>query len=397
MKRISKQNARPKINCGKNIFSMFSTFNIVVLFLALGLMSCIGQLISPTIHDLSVIQETNPRTMRMQIPTQTGVNYIAQFRSQFASGSWSPFTNFVGTGFSYPFSNAMTSASRRFYRVVVDPRPWIRGEPFSRDPYDGETVQLDVLATGMPPLSYQWYGPDGVLTNGGQVSGSTTANLVISNVDPSNEGNYWVSVTNLYGSTSSVPAGVRITLSQAPRILIDPQSQSFLVGQSVSLWSSASGAVPLTYKWFGPAGILSDGGRVNGSATTNLTVTNLELTDDGGYYMVVSNSFGTATSSIATVHVQPGIAPRITTDPLSQTVLAGETVNLQVVANGTPTLAYRWQGPSGTLSNGGRISGATTPNLSISNFQTGDNGDYFVVITNAFGTATSVTANVTAQ
>jgi hypothetical protein len=249
----------------------------------------------------------------------------------------------------------------------------------------------------MLPVSYQWYGPDGILTNGGKVSGSTTPNLVIANVDPSNEGNYWVSVTNLYGSTSCIPAGVRITLSQSPRILIDPQSQSVLVGQSLSLWSSASGASPLTYKWFGPAGILSDGGRVNGSVTTNLGITNLQLMDDGGYYMVVSNSFGSATSSIASVHVQPGIAPRITSDPLSQTVLAGETVNLHVVANGTATLVYRWRGPSGTLSNGGRISGATTPDLSISNFQTGDNGDYFVVVTNAFGTATSVTANVTAQ
>ncbi len=335
--------------------------------------------------------------MRMQILTQAAVNYTAEFRSQLSSGSWSPFTNFAGNGFSQTFSNTAGNVSRRFYRVSVDPRPWIRGEPISRDPYVGETVQLDVVATGLLPLNYQWHGPDGLLLDGGKVSGSTTANLVIANVDPSNEGDYWVSVMNFYGSTSCIPAGVRITLSQSPRILIDPQGQTLIEKQNLSLNSSASGAQTLSFKWFGPAGALSDGGRVSGSTTLNLNITNLLLADDGDYYVVVSNSFGTATSAVAKVIVQAGIAPRITTDPLSQTVNSGQTVNLQVVANGTPTLVYRWQGPSGVLNNGGRISGATTPNLVISNFQASDNGDYFAVVTNPFGSATSVIANVTAQ
>ena len=72
-------------------------------------------------------------------------------------------------------------------------------------------------------------------------------------------------------------------------------------------------------------------------------------------------------------------------------------MNLQVVANGTAPLGYRWHGPTGSLSDGGKFSGTATANLTISNFQPSNNGDYFVVVTNAFGTATSVTANVTAQ
>ena len=170
-----------------------------------------------------------------------------------------------------------------------------------------------------------------------------------------------------------------------------------MVGESVSLWSSASGAPPLTYKWFGPAGVLSDGGRVTGSATTNLAITGLQIIDYGGYYMVVSNSFGSVSSAVAIVAVQPGQPPRITVDPLSQLVTAGQTLNLQVTANGTPTLNYQWYGPSGSLSNGGRFSGTLTANLATSNFQAADNGDYYVIVTNAYGTATSVSANVTTQ
>lgn len=371
--------------------------HIISVFLLLGLMPCDGDLIPPTIHNLSVSQGTNSRTSQMQIPTQAAVNYTGEFRTQLSSGSWTPFTNFAGNGFSQTVSNAAGTVAQRFYRVSVDPRPWIRGNPLSRDPYAGETVQLDVIATGLLPLSYQWYGPQGLLSDGGNVSGSTTANLVISNVDPGDEGNYWVAVTNFYGTTSCIPAGVRITLSQAPRILIDPQGQIITEKQNLSLNSSASGAATLSFKWFGPAGVLTDGTRVSGSTTMALNITDLQLADNGGYYMVASNSFGMATSAVAVVVVQAGVPPRITSDPLSQTVNAGQTVNLQIIANGTPNLVYRWNGPSGVLNNSGHISGTTTPSLTISNFQSSDNGDYFAVVTNSFGTATSISANVTAQ
>jgi len=352
---------------------------------------------SPTIQNLSIIQDANTRTLKMWVPTQEGVNYTAQFRSQPGAGSWSQITNFPGSGSSDPITDNITSVSKRFYRVAVDPCPWVRSQPLSRNPYAGETVQLDVTATGRLPLTFQWNGPSGPLSDDGRVSGSTTPNLIIANVDPSDVGNYWVTITNLHGSTSCVTAGVRISLSQAPRILIDPQSQTLLVGQTLELWSTASGAQPLAYKWYGPAGLMADDGRIGGSTTTNLTVANLQVVDDGGYSMVVSNSFGMATSAVATVRVQLGLAPRITTDLLSQTVIAGDTVNLSVVATGTGTLNYEWHGPSGILSDGGKISGVTTANLTISNFQTAEDGDYYVVVSNTFGTATSITANVRAQ
>lgn len=371
---------------------------LVAISLAAGASLGLAQsVVQPRIQNMSVVQGTNSKTFRMWIPTQAGVNYTAERTSQTAPALWTVLTNFPGSGTLDPATDRVGSGSTRFYRVAVDPQPWIRNQPRSRAASAGETLQIDVLATGMLPLAYQWFGPSGVIADGARVNGSTTASLSLSSLEPGDEGNYWVTVTNFYGSTSSVPVGVIITLSQAPRILIDPQSQSLLVGQSVSLFSSAGGELPLSYRWFGPAGVLSDGGRVTGSATTTLAITGLQLIDSGGYYMTVSNSFGSATSAVATVTVQPGQPPRITLDPLSQLVTAGQTLNLQVTANGTPTLNYQWYGPSGSLSNGGRFSGTLTANLAISNFQAADNGDYYVIVTNAYGTATSVSANVTAQ
>lgn len=370
-----------------------------LLCLLLGSLPSAGQggVTVPQLQDPTILRGTSTMTMKVWIPTQAGANYTAESKAQLSSGLWSQFTNFSGSGSSDPISDNITGVSERFYRAAVDPGPWIRSQPPSRSAYATETVQLDVLATGMLPLTYQWYGPSGVVTNSDRVTGSTTAHLLISGLNPGDVGNYSVTVTNAYGSTSSVPAGVRLTLSQTPRILIDPQNQSLLVGQSVSLWSSASGASPLGYYWYGPAGLLSDGTRVVGSATTNLTVTDLQVIDDGGYCMVVSNTFGMATSAVATVRVQLGQQPRIIADPQSQTVVAGQTVTLQVAATGTSPLSYSWQGPSGTLTDGGRISGATTASVSISNFQSSDDGDYSVVVTNAFGTAISAGANVRVQ
>jgi len=369
------------------------------LFVLIGVMPSpgAGGLLLPTIQDLFVVQATNTSTMQMWVPTQAGVNYTAQFRSLPDTGFWSELTNFPGSGSSDALSDDVTGVPQRFYRVAVDPLPWIRSQPRSRNPYAGETVQFDVTATGRLPLAYQWNGPSGPLSDDSRVSGSTTPHLVIANVDPGDVGNYWAFVTNVYGGTSCIPAGVRITLSQSPRILIDPQTQSLLVGQNVSLRSTACGVQPLYYMWYGPAGQLADDARIAGSATTNLAITGLQVIDNGGYFMVVSNSFGSATSAVATVRVQLGQAPRITTDPLSQTVIAGQAANLSVVATGTGALNYEWHGPSGILSNGGKISGATTANLTISNFQSSENGDYYVVVSNTFGTATSATANVRAQ
>lgn len=82
----------------------------------------------------------------------------------------------------------------------------------------------------------------------------------------------------------------------------------------------------------------------------------------------------------------PGDAPSITTQPVSQTVSAGANVSFGVAADGTAPLSYQWQ------KNGSPVNGATAPTLSLSNVQGTDSGNYRVVVSNAAGSATSTTA-----
>jgi hypothetical protein len=84
-----------------------------------------------------------------------------------------------------------------------------------------------------------------------------------------------------------------------------------------------------------------------------------------------------------------GIAPVITTQPESRITFVGGTVTLSAGVGGTPPLTYQW------LKGGSTVSGATGSSLTFTNAQLSDNGTYSVVVSNAYGVATSQTATLT--
>ncbi|NOS72531.1 MAG: immunoglobulin domain-containing protein [Verrucomicrobia bacterium] len=88
--------------------------------------------------------------------------------------------------------------------------------------------------------------------------------------------------------------------------------------------------------------------------------------------------------------------PNITTLPLSQTKLVGETVIFSVVASGATTLSYQWKTNNVNVPNGGNISGATTSTLTIANVQKSQQGTYSVDVTDSAGTLTA-SANLTVK
>jgi hypothetical protein len=79
----------------------------------------------------------------------------------------------------------------------------------------------------------------------------------------------------------------------------------------------------------------------------------------------------------------------IVTQPLSQTMTVGGTVTFSVLPGGLPPFAYQW------ILNGTNLAGATNDSLTLDNVQVGQAGDYQVIVTNAFGSASSVSAILT--
>ena len=87
-----------------------------------------------------------------------------------------------------------------------------------------------------------------------------------------------------------------------------------------------------------------------------------------------------------------GFPPIVLAGPTNQTVPKGATVSFTVTAAGSPPLTYRWQLNSNNLANTARITGVTTPTLTITNVSTKDAGVYSVVIQNSAGAISNASA-----
>ena len=86
--------------------------------------------------------------------------------------------------------------------------------------------------------------------------------------------------------------------------------------------------------------------------------------------------------------VQTSVLPVITGQPVSQTVLPGDTVTFNVVATGSPPPFYQWR--AGWVP--GDIPGATNDTLVLTNAQASIAGNYRVNVYNAAGSVLSAVA-----
>ena len=96
------------------------------------------------------------------------------------------------------------------YSIAADP-PQVTVHPVDQtNIVPGSDVSFSVTATGTAPLSYQWQ-KDGVdLTDGGSITGATTATLTITSVMESDEGGYRCVVTNIAGMVTSNTATLTV-------------------------------------------------------------------------------------------------------------------------------------------------------------------------------------------
>lgn len=238
--------------------------------------------------------------------------------------------------------------------------PSITTQPTALVIASGSSGTLAVVASGSS-LSYQWY-KDSVA-----VSGATSASLTVTAA-----GSYYVVVSNTAGSVSS--STVTVTVTTTPVITTQPASATVASGGSATLSVVATGN-GLSYQWY-----------LAGVAISGATSSTYTASSAGSYYVVVTNASGSVTSSTATVTVSTSITtPVITTQPVSTSVAAGNSVTLSVVASGT-SLSYQW------YKDGTAISGATAASYTIATTTSASAGSYTVVVSNTAGSVTSSAA-----
>jgi hypothetical protein len=239
-----------------------------------------------------------------------------------------------------------------------------------------------MVASGTSPLSYQWR------KNGLSISGATSASYTTTAETTSDNGALFsVLVSNSAGSVTSSSATLTVNPDPAaPTITSQPASQTITAGGTATFSVTATGTAPLNYQW------QKNGATISGASSSSYT-TPTETTSDNGarFTVLISNSVGSATSNVATLTVNPApVAPSITTQPVSQTITAGQTATFSVTATGTAPLSYQWQ------KNGAAINGATSSSYTTPTETTSDNGARFtVLISNSVGSATSSAATLT--
>ncbi|MGA2246219.1 MAG: LamG-like jellyroll fold domain-containing protein, partial [Verrucomicrobiota bacterium] len=176
----------------------------------------------------------------------------------------------------------------------------------------------------------------------------------------------------LYSQYASAVGGI------PPIIFGNPPStgtnQPILAGNTLTLQANVGGTPPLSYQWFLNSAPISLG--TNGV----LTESNFDVAaDSGGYFVIVTNLYGSATSAVAIVRGQNATAPVIVSQPASSaTIYPGGVLNLPVVAMGTG-LTFQWQ------LDGTNIPDANGPTYSVANVTNVNAGTYVLGITNSLG------------
>jgi beta-glucanase (GH16 family) len=162
----------------------------------------------------------------------------------------------AASGSSFDFDNV---------RLVALPSssPTISYSPPSKTAFPGSIASLSVVATGPAPLSYQWQAGavgSGIFTNltdGGQLTGSATSVLTITNVTASSMLDYRAIVANNLGSATSAVATVTV-----------PSGWSLVWGDDFN------GTNLDATKWTAYAGNDTGGQNVYTSRTNNVYVAN---------------------------------------------------------------------------------------------------------------------------
>jgi hypothetical protein len=208
------------------------------------------------------------------LPGQTNRTLLISIAQASSAGSyWVVVSNVFGS---------ITSAPAL---LEVLTRPEIVEAPKDLIAVAGQTAEFVVVATGTIPLRYSWR------RNGQLLPASLQGQpvLTLSKVQPADAGSYTVTVTNLYGATSSPPA--LLTVLEPPKIILEPVGQTNFPGATVVFAVEAVGTSPLGYTW------RRNGVVIPGASNPTLTLRSVQLQDSGLYSVTVHNAAGAVDSA----------------------------------------------------------------------------------------------------
>ena len=204
-------------------------------------------------------------------------------------------------------------------------------------------------------------------------------------------------------SDATFDLGLSISLApHASQPAYTPNVNPVYAGTTVTLAESAVGGLPFSYQW------LTDGGsggavtNIPGATGSNLVVdTTLFAAGSYNYAVIVTNTYGSSTSIVATLNVVPASAPTIVADispaPANEGYV-GQSLTFTANFTGTLPVNYQWTVDKGSgpqpisaIGNPSAISNV----LVLTNLQLSDAGAYALTATNTIGGLVSASSTLT--
>ena len=245
--------------------------------------------------------------------------------------------------------------------------PFITLQPQSQTNNAGANVTFSVNATSLSSQSYQWQKNGTNLIDGGNVYGSTSNMLTITNISDGDAATYSVVVNNADFGVTNI---VTLTVIDAPIITTQPTNLMVLPATNVAFGTSLSGSFSFFhYQWqFNNTNILN-------ATNAIYTIASVATNNAGNYSLIVTNAAGGVTSSNA--------ALTVVLSPKSLTNYASSTATFVATAFSPESLNYQWQKNGTILIDGGNILGSTGNTLTVANVQDADAAIYNAVVSDA--------------
>jgi uncharacterized repeat protein (TIGR03803 family) len=177
-----------------------------------------------------------------------------------------------------------------------------------------------------------------------------------------------------YGGTGE--GGVIYRLDLPPNIVQQPANENAILGSQANFLVTIFGTAP-SFQW------LFNNARLAGATNSTLSIAAAGALNVGNYSVIVTNAWGSITSSVAYLSV--GLPVFILHGgPTNETLPIGDTARFSVSATGTVPIHYQWFFNTNSIAD-------TNANLTISPVLTNNAGYYQVVVTNLYGAASAIT------
>lgn len=242
--------------------------------------------------------------------------------------------------YSVIVSNPAGTANSSTAQLLILHPVVITTQPTSTTVLLNNPATFTVSASGSL-LTYQWYNGYEMIAGATNSSYTTTNTQYYASGRWYNDLLYWVYVNNPldYVPPTTPNKGkssyATLHIIGRPIILDDTANQTTSVGSNITFSVIATaGDSPVNYQWFNTNSAIAN--QTNDSITLN----NVQPTDSGSsYYVIVTNSYGSVTSSIAMLNVDytNAIAPH------GMSIVNSSNAGVTVQFQGTPNFNYAIQ------------------------------------------------------